>query len=234
MFPVSLRLHPDIHIRKLTIGAEKAPLLVVDNLVDDAQQLVDRAAGKSFGHGGRFFPGVRVRAPLQYKQFLLENLGQLLADYFQLGSKRLSFSLCHYSLVTRQPQQLEWMQRIPHIDTVASDSLASIHYLFSQPHGGTAFYRHRATGFEVVDAKRRQDYFAALENENADPRFPGDGYINGDTPFFERIHAEEGVYNRMLIYRSNSLHSGSIDENFTPDSNPRSGRLSINSFIDAK
>ncbi|MCW8125853.1 DUF6445 family protein [Microbulbifer halophilus] len=231
---MSFRLHPNISVRKLTIGAEKAPLLVLDNFIGEPERLVERATSKSFAHGGRFYPGIRARAPLQYKQFLLEQLGGLLGDYFQLGSKRLSFSMCHYSLVTKPAQQLEWMQRIPHIDTVQSNRLASIHYLFREPYGGTAFYRHRSTGYEVVDEGRRLEYFSTLQKETEDPGFTGDGYINGDTPFFERVHAEEGVFNRMLIYRSNSLHSGSIDRDFAPDPDPRSGRLSINSFIDAK
>jgi hypothetical protein len=57
-------------------------------------------------------------------------------------------------------------------------------------------------------------------------------YINGDTALFEQIARAEGVFNRMLVYRRNSLHSGSIDGAFMPDANPRTGRLSINSFID--
>jgi hypothetical protein len=37
----------------------------------------------------------------------------------------------------------------------------------------------------------------------------------------------------MLVYKRNSLHSGSIPPDFVPDPNPATGRLSINSFIDA-
>jgi hypothetical protein len=36
----------------------------------------------------------------------------------------------------------------------------------------------------------------------------------------------------MLVYRRNSLHSGCIETGFVPDTNPSTGRLSINSFID--
>jgi hypothetical protein len=57
-------------------------------------------------------------------------------------------------------------------------------------------------------------------------------YINGDTALFEEIARAEGVFNRMLVYRRNSLHSGSIDRAFVPDPNPRTGRLSINCFVD--
>jgi hypothetical protein len=83
-----------------------------------------------------------------------------------------------------------------------------------------------------VDKSRHRQYFATLEKESADPKFPGCAYINGDTQYYERIAAQDGVFNRILIYRRNSLHSGSIDASFVPDSNPLTGRLSINSFID--
>lgn len=229
---MKLQPHPEIRIQKLTIGREKAPLLVVDNLVADAQQLVSAAAGKSYVRSSRYYPGIRARAPLQYRRFVLEQLQELLVDHFELRTSRLGFSLCHYSLVTTPAEQLQPIQRIPHIDSTDPRGLASIHYLFRAPLGGTAFYRHCATGYETVDARRRPGYFEALQRELDGPDFPAAGYINGDTSLFERIAAPEGQFNRMLVYRRNSLHSGAIDGQFVPDADPRSGRLSINSFID--
>jgi hypothetical protein len=140
--------------------------------------------------------------------------------------------MCHYSLVTTPPAKLVMLQRIPHIDSVTSNGLASVHYLFRKDLGGTAFYRHRSTGFEYIDASRRERYVQVLEKENSGPDGPGTEYINGDTPLFEQIAKQDGVFNRMLIYRRNSLHSGCIGKDFVPDANPATGRLSINSFID--
>ncbi|MGH7945467.1 MAG: hypothetical protein ACREF9_10705 [Opitutaceae bacterium] len=40
---MNLDLHPDIRLRKLSIGAEGAPLLVIDNVMNDADALVDHA-----------------------------------------------------------------------------------------------------------------------------------------------------------------------------------------------
>jgi len=79
---------------------------------------------------------------------------------------------------------------------------------------------------------RGPKYFKVLQTQCAGSDSPGLHYINGDTSQFERIAQAEGVFNRMLVYRRNSLHSGSIDANFVPDADPRTGRLSINSFID--
>ena len=45
---MDLVLHPDFRIQKLEIGREAAPLIVIDNLVADADQLVELAADKVF------------------------------------------------------------------------------------------------------------------------------------------------------------------------------------------
>lgn len=227
-----LELHPDIALRRLTIGREKAPLLVIDYVVADAEKLVRRAVSKQFAPSTRFFPGIRVEAPLSYRQLIAGDLKDVVLEFFQLRGKSLRFTMCHYSLVTTPPEQLAAIQRIPHIDSLGSEGLASIHYLFKANLGGTAFYRHRKTGFEYVDESRKDVYFRSLEAENDGADMPGAEYINGDTALFEQIAKEEGVFNRMLIYRRNSLHSGCIDQGFIPDPNPLTGRLSINSFFE--
>jgi len=229
MFPT---LHPDIKIQKLSIGKEGAPLLVIDNLVAQPDELVHTAARKHYGPTVRFYPGIRAQAPLSYQQILSSALRSLLVEFFDLPDRPVRFSMCHYSLITTPPDKLSVIQRIPHIDSLESTGLASVHYLFKSNLGGTAFYRHRKTGFEYVDESRKLAYFQSLENENDGPNMPGPIYINGDTPLFEQIAKQEGVFNRALIYRRNSLHSGCIGEDFVPDPHPLTGRLSINSFID--
>ena len=143
-----------------------------------------------------------------------------------------TLSMCHYSLITTPAKELAPPQRIPHVDSFAKSGLATIHYLFKADLGGTAFYRHRRTGFESIDEARRAEYSRALDEEHSGPAAPGPGYINGSTDLFEQIAKQDGVFNRMLVYRRNSLHSGCIEASFVPDPNPSTGRLSINSFID--
>jgi hypothetical protein len=227
-----LDFHPEIRVEKLTIGSERAPLLVIDNLVAEPDRLVRKAAMAQFAPGGRFFPGVRAKAPLSYEHLLATRLRRLLAEHFGLTSQSLRLSMCHYSLVTTPPAQLSLPQCLPHVDSLAPEGLATIHYLFRKDFGGTAFYHHRATGYEYLDEARWPAYSRALEGECAGPNRPSAEYINGDTPLFEQIARADGVFNRMLIYRRNSLHSGAIDRTFVPDTDPCAGRLSINSFID--
>ena len=227
-----LSAHPGMRIDKRVVGREAAPLLVVDAFVADPDRLVRKAARSAFAPLGAMFPGLRAAAPLSYR-FLLESvLNPLLRDCFGLAPGSFDFPMCHYSLVTQPPAQLRFLQRVPHIDSVGADGLATVHYLFHGDWGGTAFYRHRSTGFESVDAARHETYFRELERESHGDDAPGAGYIDGDTALFERTASVDAAYNRLIVYRRNCLHSGNIDSTRMPPADPLAGRLSINSFID--
>jgi len=227
-----VHLHPDIRIERLTIGAEKAPLLVVDNFVRETEELVANARAKPYAQSMRYFPGVRSKGPLSYQQVFDTELKATLLDFFGLEGTTLRFGMCHYSLITTPPDRLATLQRIPHVDSLGWQGLATIHYLFKKDLGGTAFYRHRKTGFEYLDETRQDTYLRCLIGECDGPDAPAQEYINGDTPLFEQIAKQDGIYNRLLVYRRNSLHSGCIGPDFVPDANPMTGRLSINCFID--
>ncbi len=228
-----LQPHPGIRIEQRSIGAEGAPLLVVDQAVSDPDRLVRKAARGHFTPQGALFPGLRIRAPLSYEVFLEGLIRPLLAEHFGLPPQgRFAFPMCHYSLVTLPPEKLVFLQRVPHVDSVQQNGLATVHYLFRGDWGGTAFYRHRATGFEVVDEARREAYQQTLQDESRREDATDGGYINGDSALFERLDSVDGVYNRLVVYRRNSLHSGNIDSARVPPADVQAGRLSINSFID--
>jgi len=228
---VNFAKHPDFEVHKLALGHERAPLLVIDNLMADAESLVDLAAKKMFGDVVTYYPGVRAKAPLAYQQFILQQLGPLFVEYFGHSEARLRFTDCHFSLVTTPPEKLEYLQRIPHTDSYFGRQLAFIHYLFKADLGGTSFYRHRKTGFEVIDQARCLEYAALRDEAENGPHAPPPAYINGDTPLYKEIDRQEGIFNRMLVYRRNSLHSACISAGFAPDANPRTGRLSVNGFL---
>ncbi len=228
---MNIATHPDSIVQKLTIGREQAPLIVIDQLVADAESLVDLAASKVFSDVATYYPGIRAKVPLSYQHFVLDRFGPLFSEYFGLAGARLRFTNCHFSLVTTPPEKLEYLQRIPHSDSFLSSQLAFVHYLFKTDLGGTAFYRHRQTGFEVIDETRSAEYMRCLTEEQNGPHSPPPGYINGDTPLYEEVGRQQGVFNRMLAYRRSSLHSGCIAPGFVPDPNPRSGRLSVNGFL---
>ncbi|RVU33372.1 hypothetical protein EOE67_17335 [Rheinheimera riviphila] len=225
-----------MQIQLLHIGMEQSPLLVIDNFVAQPELLVAHACRQQFVANSPYYPGVRAAAPRHYQQMLLQSLQPTLLEVFALPERPLSFSVCHYSIITTRPTQLKLLQRIPHFDTVELHALAAVHYLFQGDLGGTAFYRHRKTGFETINQSRMPDYYRSLESENDGPNFPKAraGYIQGDTPLFEQIANPQGVFNRLVIYPRNLLHTGHIPASSLLSADPRQGRLTISSFIDCQ
>ena len=228
---MTIARHRDFHLQRLKIGREMAPLVVIDNVVSDPDDLVNVAASKQFGEVASYYPGIRAKVSLSYQQFILEHLRGVFAEEFAFESGAVRFTACHYSLVTTPPEKLTYLQRIPHVDSVASKELAFVHYLFKADFGGTAFYRHRKTGFEFIDQDRKPEYLRCLEEEKSGPHSPPAEYIHGDTPLYELLGTQQGLFNRLVIYRRNSLHSGALSPKFVADPDPRTGRLSINGFL---
>jgi hypothetical protein len=219
-------------IRIDRIGAARTPVVIIDGLSGAPTGLIEQAAALStqFAVRSKFYPGIRTPAPLAYRN----SLPGLLREAVQMAfgwRGDIEVSESNFSLVTTPPANLLPFQRIPHFDGTDVNELAVLHYV-SQPHqGGTSFYRHRSTGCEVITPDRVTRYVQAVNAEaQATGEFPAQ-YINGDTPLFERIARYEAALDRALIYRGASLHSGDIPPDFVPDDDPRTGRLTLNSFL---
>lgn len=224
-------LHPAFSYRVDYVGHERQPVLVIDNFLSDPDSLVEYCAETGrFNAEQGFYPGVRFPAPGLYVEAMSRHLGELIYDVFELprGIRRKVRSA--FSIVVTPPEQLQPEQSAPHSDSTRMTDLASVHYLCDARQGGTSLYRHRATGFEYVDERRLDEYKSVIAGQVKAPDFPT-GYMNGSNHLFEQIASYDAVFNRMVIYRSTSLHAGNIAADFRFDPNPRSGRLTVNTFI---
>jgi hypothetical protein len=218
---------PDVRARR--IGTEGEPVVVIDHFVPDPHALRVFAATQDYGPAGRHYPGIAASLPDSYMRDQGALIATIAKQVFGM-SAGLSLLEARFSIVTMAPSELSIEQRLPHVDAVEPGRLALIHYLVPDETGGTAFYRHRSTGFETIDASRRDPYFAALNRDLAKHGAP-ESYIAGDTPLFERIARIDGVYNRALLYRSSLLHSGEIADGVSLASDPQTGRLTITGFF---
>jgi hypothetical protein len=225
---VTFSANPTMRWRVHRIGAEQAPVLVVDDFISDPHALASAAVGLPYISIGTYYPGVRAPTPAAYAKALCAGLSPLIEETFGAALEP-KLHLCAFSLVTTPAERLSLEQRIPHFDGVGDRRIATIHYLCGPDHGGTAFYRHRSTGFESVSADRVEPYFAALRADIAAHGEPPSAYIKDHTPLFERIAGFEAAYNRMLVYRGHALHSGDVGRD-APCAEPRTGRLTVNAF----
>jgi hypothetical protein len=211
-------------------GAEAQPVVVIDGF-GDAERFRDDAAFLSFAPIGAHYPGIRAAVAPRMLRDLLVRLEPVARAAFGVGG--LAIADAFYSIVTTPPAALTPIQRLPHFDELSPRRLALLHYLSPDERSGTAFYRHRTTGFEAIDAARIAPYRAALDADLHRHGLPGPGYIAGDTPLFERLAVHEGRFNRAILYRSNTLHCADLPADLALDADPATGRLTVNTFLDA-
>jgi hypothetical protein len=228
------QLHPSFSYKAYSVGREKTPLLVIDNLIKDAHSLVEFCvANNSFNKVDSFYPGLRMASPESYIHAVHFYLADLLAAVFSLTPDKTAGGKALYSMVITPPEQLEQKQCLPHIDSFLSGDLACVHYLCDADKGGTSLYRHKKTGYEKITSTTIEHYNQSLIDEGA-LKFEKKSYMDGSNHYFERIVKIDALFNRMIIYPSNILHSGNISADFNFDPHPASGRLTLNSFIFCK
>lgn len=224
-------LAPEYRVERKLVGNEREPVVVIDGLLRDPGALVDFAASAAFApaHGpAGGYPGLRAPAPLDYVERVVRSLTPLIARAFDLGPVKPARAECFLSIVTLPPGALHPTQRRPHIDTVDPLQFALLHYLCGPPHGGTAFYRQEATGYECVTAGRQAAFDAALAAEGDDPP---PGYLTGDRTGYRQTSRIDAAFDRLIVYRSLLLHSGQITAPEALSANPRTGRLTANIFV---
>ena len=211
------------------IGRDAEPLVVIDAFAPDLDALRTAAIAAAFGPAGNHYPGLRAPLPPDYLETQLPVITAACAQAFGLTGP-IEVIDASFSIVTTSPAELTVKQRLPHCDAFGAGRIALVHYL-SEGGDGTAFYRHRSTGFETVDEERAPIFFGQVDAELRHGHLPPPAYVNGNTPLFERTLAVPARMNRALIYRSRVLHSGAIapDAALSPD--PATGRLTVTAFL---
>lgn len=221
---------PDIVARR--IGREGQPVAIVDGLTEDPHALRDAACAAAFGPAGAHYPGIRADLPPDYLPGIRDVVALVLDRIF--GLRRSARVLdASFSMVTCSPDALTVEQRMPHIDATMPGRIAMVHYLSPANPGGTAFYRHCATGLETIGPDQASAYLAIVGREvrsNGPPpaRYPGPGDAQ-----FTQIDAVAAQFNRAIFYRSALLHSGVIDDRYPLSVDPATGRLTVTAFFDA-
>ena len=225
-------LNPDARLDLRRIGREGHPLLIIDHALAAPEALIDEATAATFTPPGHTrYPGLNAPLPAEYSQTLMTALRPMLERGFGIPRHLPLRFFGFFALATQAPEQLEPIQKVPHHDSPDPFRIAMVHYLCHGQKGGTGFFRHIATGFEGIDAKRRPAYVeqAAAELEAGKARLTR--HVTADTPNYEMIDHADIVFNRLIVYRSHVLHAGLLDEATLTD-DPATGRLTANSFIE--
>jgi len=233
--PPDLSLNPNARINVQRFGAESQPLVIIDDVLLHPDAFVDYAVtrgGFTDPPAGSYYPGRNGVLPKGYGPDLCQALRPFLEGAFGLpGGGALSYE-GFFGIACTPPQDLQPLQTIPHFDSANPYRIAAVHYLCRPPYRGTAFYRHAATGYESIHGLRVEPYRRAVTAELETAAEAVRGHVGGDIPGFERIETVEAEFNRLILYRSTSLHAGILGTTAL-GRDPGDGRLTANSFIEA-
>ena len=220
-------------IRTLRVGREANPVIIVDDYLAEPRALVDFAATHvRFGAPKNWYPGLRAEPlPKAYVVEALRSLHRVIGETFELPVTGSVHTNTYFGLATTAPAQLLPLQRLPHFDTPDLRQIAVLHYLCDAAHGGTSFFRHRATGYESMSEERVRSYFDCVERELREGGPRPARYASGDDDLFEEIARIDATFNRLIIYRSRVLHSADVNAALGLSGDPRAGRLTANTFI---
>lgn len=212
------------------VGNERTKIIRISNFFNHPETVVDVAASQRYARINPHYPGVRAAISPD----LLAGLCQTVADvaHTHLGQPTRSWmGQAWYSIVTNSAEQLTPIQRLPHFDGFDETQMAIMIYLNQTDHGGTAFYRHKTTGYESVTEARYPVYKSSLEADVQASGLPPAQYISDGAPVFEKIAESDAAFNSLIVYPGTALHSGVIDNDVPLSPEPRTGRLTINGFF---
>jgi hypothetical protein len=228
-----LLLGPSISVRLQHVGAERQPLMIVDEVLAEPQAMIDAAReAKFYVPHHTNYPGINAPVPQSYYLTVITALRGPIEAAFGLSHSAYLSYFGYFALATVGAAEAQPIQKIPHRDSPDPNRLAMVHYLCRGHFGGTGFFRHRATGFESVDASRQVAYESTARGELADTPSGKKGYVDAQTHDYELIGQSEAVFNRLIIYRSHVLHAALLADG-PGSSDPSVGRLTVNGFIEA-
>lgn len=227
-------LNPECSVCVSFVGKENSPIVIIDNLWHNPERLISLAAenGGFVFEPEELYPGLRKPLATEAKAIFEEEIGILLNQHMHSDKRQIKVGFAAFSLTTVPAEQLTPSQCIPHFDSTDMHEFAMTCYLFKQSKGGTSFYRHRKTGFEIISEMRKVEYAQALQAQAANEGLPTAEYIQGDTSLFEQIHNVPAWYNRAILYPANLLHSGDIMPESVLSKDPTKGRLTLNFCIE--
>ena len=225
--PLSLNRNARIDVRR--IGEEQQPVFVVDEAFNGCEDLVEFAAQSAFvtPTAGSYYPGLNAHLPSNYLSTLLPALERPLTEIFDALPGRLGRAYGFFGLTNLSPAQMAVRQSLPHTDSANARSFATVHFL-SASFGGTAFFRHKATGFEVVSNVRANEFQTVRTREiNSHDGRPRETLSD----LYEEIAHVEPAFNRLILYRATQLHAMRLENAEALNTNPKSGRLTANTFL---
>ena len=237
MQEASIQVNREASLQVLNVGIEKTPVIIIDNFAVDTTDIRDYACDSvNYGPDSTSaYPGIRGTLPRSYVREVLNKVYRLLFQVYSvpdnMGMRTVNTV---YSLISTPESELSVAQRVPHFDSNGRFYLAILHYLNPGDFCATGLFRHKPTGFEKVLQARLAEFIQSSETFVRTHGSPPPTYINSSTDHFELYESIEYKPNRLVAYPGCLLHSGLVNPARDINSDPRTGRLTANIFVDFK
>ena len=220
-------------VKLVRIGRRGIKVSVIDNVLHDPEGVAALGFAQSYAEDhGNLYPGLRAAMPDSFSTSFRAWLTPILQRNGVLGGNQaISRDTSFFSVVTTASKDLLPIQCIPHYDSTDPDLFAAVIYLCDKRFSGTAFYRHRKTGYEEITQENLGNYKLALNNDLRIHGAPQKDYINGDSLLFETIFSNELKFNSAIVYPARILHAAKIEKQFNPPKERNEWRLTVTALL---
>lgn len=220
-----MRFNDAADVERVRIGRLGIEVSLIDNVFEDPHGIAALGFAASYDRDrSNLYPGARAAMPDSFSVAFRAWLAPILG-------RSLERDTSYFSVVTTASRDLLPIQRIPHFDSTDENLLAAVIYLCDERFSGTAFYRHRRTGYEQITKRNVENYRLALNSDLETHGAPPPDYIAGDSALFETIFASELKFNRAIVYPAGVLHAASIPKDFEPPRNQTDWRLTVTALL---
>ena len=233
----TIRLNPDLEIRRHRIDDENT-CVIVDDFLADPRSLIEFAVSNAdrFSVPEIGYPGLLLNFDpsilRDFHRFILRRMGSVFS--FLRGRATVGTGL---SMTTFQPHELSTFQRLCHIDPRSEmdrRQYAALVYLYENEElGGTAFYRWKQP--QLIERALELEYqdpaaaMALLAEHSEVFRKPAQ-YMTESNELAELIDVITPRFNRLIFYSGEIPHSGHITSPELLSTDFRRGRLTLNCF----
>ncbi|GFE85511.1 DUF6445 family protein [Steroidobacter agaridevorans] len=231
--PTLFAFNDHAEIELVRIGRGGLKVSVIDKVLRDPEGVAALGLAQSFAEDrGNLYPGLRAAMPDSFSTSFRAWLTPTLQRNGMLESRQvISGDTSFFSVVTTASKDLRPIQCIPHYDSTDPSLFAAVIYLCGPRFSGTAFYRHRRTGYEAITEQNASNYQLALNSDMRMQGPPEKQYINGDTVLFETVFASELKFNRAIVYPARILHAARIENPFHPPKDRSEWRLTVTALL---
>jgi hypothetical protein len=219
--------NPNATVEVARIGRRGIDVTLIDHVLQDPDGVAALGFAETYAEDrSNLYPGFRAPMPETFSIAFRAWLTPIL-------QRTIDRDTSFFSVVATASEDLLPIQCIPHYDSTDPNLFAAVIYLCDSRFSGTAFYRHRRTGYEQITAENVDNYKLALNSDMRTHGAPKKEYIAGDSALFEAIFSSELKFNSAIVYPGSVLHAARIVKPFHPPKDKSEWRLTVTALVHA-